>query len=450
MKNKNYAALLLAAAMLLGSCGKTQENKESAGAGNTFDAFKTAATTASAESESTVTSETTTTAVESAEATSAPETEAPAAAAGPVSIADLTSTINAGNCADYDLTSRAMEYLTKIGTDFKVRNIDGEDSDNKHDDFIDWLKSELQKSGYPAESIEEKPFTVEYYPKDISGRNIVLTVPGADESRQIIVGAHFDGDGVSDNGSGVALLMAAADKLVGTKPQYTVKFIFFDGEEKGLLGSSDYSGNMTKEEVDSTLYMVNIDAVLFGDFCNINGGVYGEDYLANGFFPTEDGSVPEVRQTEGYDFAADVAESLGYKVYRTKDLDGVFDGKKGKDVEANAFFTNPWTKDNPAPENMIAPSPATIPVSDHAGFADRGIPYISFESVNWWAGKPGSELAYTGYIETYDLSLGEDGMFMNTEYDTLENVTTIFPSRAEEHFKMYSELLSALILVERK
>ena len=58
------------------------------------------------------------------------------------------------------------------------------------------------------------------------------------------------------------------------------------------------------------------------------------------------------------------------------------------------------------------------------------------------------ELAYTGYIETEDASLGEGGMFMNTEYDTIEVLNRLFPGRAEQHYHLFSPLLSALILVE--
>ena len=39
-------------------------------------------------------------------------------------------------------------------------------------------------------------------------------------------------------------------------------------------------------------------------------------------------------------------------------------------------------------------------------------------------------------------------MFMNTEYDTWENLNKYFPDRAEKHFRIYSPLLSAMILVK--
>ena len=50
-------------------------------------------------------------------------------------------------------------------------------------------------------------------------------------------------------------------------------------------------------------------------------------------------------------------------------------------------------------------------------------------------------------VITYDYSLGDHGMFMNTEYDTWKNLNEYFPGRAQKHFEIYSPLLSALLLV---
>ena len=378
------------------------------------------------------------------------ETDGTEGGSGKVSISNLHSMVTAENCSDYDFTEKALEYLSVIGENYKDRSIEKKESNNTHDAFIEWVKKEYMLCGYSKEQIQEQPFTAKGDEGEVSGKNIILTVPGEDEGHQIIVGAHFDGEGFGDNGSGVALLMATAEKLQGIKPHYTVKYILFDGEEIGELGSIHYTENMTEEEIASTIYMINVDAILFGDFCNIYGGLYGDDYDQYSVTELDEDSFPEVRQTEGYEFAADTAESLGFKVYRTKDLDGCYaKNGKGMDLEKNAFFTNPWTKEHPAPHSMLAPSPATIPASDHESFANLGIPYIYFEATNWWAGDPDDSYAYTGYIETYDTSLGDGGMFMNTEYDTMDNLNVLFPGRDEEHFHMYSKLLTALILVDK-
>lgn len=61
----------------------------------------------------------------------------------------------------------------------------------------------------------------------------------------IIVGAHYDhlGDGhlgANDNASGVAGMLAIADRFAKTKPHRTLAFIAFGGEEEGMMGSTFY------------------------------------------------------------------------------------------------------------------------------------------------------------------------------------------------------------------
>jgi len=72
--------------------------------------------------------------------------------------------------------------------------------------------------------------------------------------RTIIVGAHYDhlgvgapdtnGDtiynGFSDNAAGVGMLLAMATVLAEEALTHTVMFLFFDGEELGLLGADAY------------------------------------------------------------------------------------------------------------------------------------------------------------------------------------------------------------------
>lgn len=364
-----------------------------------------------------------------------------------VSISGLKTLVTEENRNDYDFTEKALEYLTRIAENYPVRS----SSDARaHDAFVDWLLKELIACGYSAGQIEQQTFSEEsFYSGVVNGRNIILTVPGKTDDRQIIVGAHYDGEGVGDNGSGVALLLATAAGLANIQPQLTIKYVFFDAEEDGLVGSKYYAGHMTDEEISSTVYMVNLDALVFGDFCNIYGGVFGDDYDADYIALDEGEPLPDPEHTEGYDFAANVAEALGFRVYRSADLDGYY-AEHGKGMEPeNAFFTNPWTNAHPAPMNMWAPSPATIAASDHAAFAVKGIPYIYFEATNWWA--EGSEpfYAFTGYPETYDAALGDGGQFMNTEFDTLEDLNALFPGRPEQHYRLFSPLLSALLLLEK-
>lgn len=82
--------------------------------------------------------------------------------------------------------------------------------------------------------------------------NVVGFIPGKKSDEYVIVGAHYDhlgldpylaGDqiynGADDNASGVSavLQIAKAFVLSGQQPERNVLFAFWDGEEKGLLGS---------------------------------------------------------------------------------------------------------------------------------------------------------------------------------------------------------------------
>lgn len=83
-------------------------------------------------------------------------------------------------------------------------------------------------------------------------KNILAVIPGKNTSEYVMVGAHYDhlgtdvylaGDqiynGADDNASGVSAVLQIAKAFVesGKQPERTVIFAFWDGEEKGLLGS---------------------------------------------------------------------------------------------------------------------------------------------------------------------------------------------------------------------
>ena len=87
-------------------------------------------------------------------------------------------------------------------------------------------------------------------------RNVLGMIEGKNPNEIVIVGAHYDhlgydpmldGDqiynGADDNASGVSavLQIARAFLATGVQPERTVIFAFWDGEEKGLLGSRAFA-----------------------------------------------------------------------------------------------------------------------------------------------------------------------------------------------------------------
>jgi hypothetical protein len=101
--------------------------------------------------------------------------------------------------------------------------------------------------------------------KTLTGYNVVGKIEGEDE-REVILTAHYDTvytDGAIDNGSGVVTLLEVARRLANYHFQHDVYFVFFDGEEIGLLGSQDYVSNHAAELSDA-ITNINVDCVASG------------------------------------------------------------------------------------------------------------------------------------------------------------------------------------------
>ncbi|MDT8393526.1 MAG: M20/M25/M40 family metallo-hydrolase [Bacteroidales bacterium] len=82
----------------------------------------------------------------------------------------------------------------------------------------------------------------------IRARNVIGVIPGKDTTKAIVIGAHydhlgmFDGyiwNGADDNASGTVGVMTIAKACLATgeKPEKTIVFAAWTGEERGLLGS---------------------------------------------------------------------------------------------------------------------------------------------------------------------------------------------------------------------
>jgi Zn-dependent M28 family amino/carboxypeptidase len=84
--------------------------------------------------------------------------------------------------------------------------------------------------------------------------NVVAELRGNEKPDEyVVLGAHLDswelGTGALDNGCNAALVIEAlrAIKASGVKPQRSIRFVLFSGEEQGLLGSRAYVARHVKE-----------------------------------------------------------------------------------------------------------------------------------------------------------------------------------------------------------
>ena len=101
--------------------------------------------------------------------------------------------------------------------------------------------------------------------------NIVVDIPGVGVPGEVLVfSAHIDAvadsPGADDDGSGTAALLEAARVLSGRSMQRTVRLIFFNLEEVGLVGSRAYTQRL-KEALDAgrerVVGMASLDGIGF-------------------------------------------------------------------------------------------------------------------------------------------------------------------------------------------
>ena len=108
--------------------------------------------------------------------------------------------------------------------------------------------------------------TAEDAAADGSGENIIVTRhASADTDKNLIISAHYDSSlestGANDNGSGVAAVIELARILKDADMPCNLKYIMFSGEEKYMLGSRWYAGNLSQSDQDNIVGVINIDSI---------------------------------------------------------------------------------------------------------------------------------------------------------------------------------------------
>lgn len=83
--------------------------------------------------------------------------------------------------------------------------------------------------------------------------NLILNLPARDFSNRppIVIGAHYDAvpgtPGADDNASGVAVMLELARAIAATPARYPLRFVAFDLEEYGMVGSDRYAAQLHQQ-----------------------------------------------------------------------------------------------------------------------------------------------------------------------------------------------------------
>ncbi|MFA4964796.1 MAG: M28 family peptidase [Thermoleophilia bacterium] len=218
----------------------------------------------------------------------------------------------------------------------------------------------------------------------VHSANIVAVKQG-ESAERLIIGAHYDsspaGQGYSDNASGVGLLLETAARIKAQVTPYTLVFIAFGAEERGLAGSRYYARTMDDLERSATLGMIDLDAVAGGDQLSVVSRFGGATWLR--------------------DDTLAAAKSLGI-----------------------TLGSSPAAGGRPAGV-VLAPS-------DDEPFALQDIATATLTATNW--GASGSGLVPTA-----------EGRLWHTRRDTVAYIEETYPGRMRRQLADLSRLLEAML-----
>jgi Zn-dependent M28 family amino/carboxypeptidase len=150
----------------------------------------------------------------------------------------------------------------------------------------------------------------------VESANVVGEIRGQENPEQIfVVGAHLDSwdlsEGSTDNGTGTASVLGAADAIVrsGMKPRRTIRFVLFTGEEQGLDGSFAYI-KQHKAELGNHLGDLVLDNGQ-GPVSDFQLG--GRDDLVESFEPFSK-SIANIRETKVDDKVESGTDTLPFSM----------------------------------------------------------------------------------------------------------------------------------------
>jgi hypothetical protein len=92
--------------------------------------------------------------------------------------------------------------------------------------------------------------------------NVIAESKGGDKNHVVVVDAHLDaiyGAGMLDNASGSATILDIARMMKNVTPQNKLRFIWFGGEELGLLGSAAYIDSLSSNDLSHIGYDLDAD-----------------------------------------------------------------------------------------------------------------------------------------------------------------------------------------------
>jgi len=292
-----------------------------------------------------------------------------------------------------------------------------------------YIKTKFEKFGYRT---TEQNFSFKSRKSQGESQNIIAEL-GDPAKPTIILGAHYDSTamksgsmGATDNGAGVAAMLAIAEALTTKIPKnYNIRFIAFGAEEIGLQGSNYYVSDLLKQnKLNNIAAMINFDTIAGGDNVYVHSA-----------------HLKPYKNCKSSNYSSDTSMR---KALLTASINVL-----GKD---NKYVIHP--------DYEGYPEGVTGSWSDHASFACAGVPIAYVESTNFSInGRHGfdgysqstAEQLWSCYDQQNSTACDKKaeknwGNIWHTKFDSLEQLNKIFPGRVkqqlDDNVKVLIELLS--------
>jgi hypothetical protein len=221
------------------------------------------------------------------------------------------------------------------------------------DKYFDKIEKKRRPSLLEADKKQPIVMNVSFENKDVDTYNLAAFIKGDGSSDEIIVlGAHLDHvgldpnadlmtmtlrPGADDNASGSAALLEVAQALAPHKPKHDILFLWFTGEELGLLGSRKYCEDPLVPH-EQTIAMLNMDMVGRGDTKKVNiGGLWSRPRWAD-FVEAQHKRIKSKLKMDNEQGRDLYARSDQYS-FHTQDVVGLFFFEA--DLETNKFYHQP-------------------------------------------------------------------------------------------------------------
>ena len=123
--------------------------------------------------------------------------------------------------------------------------------------------------GYRARESPEVQMDIRTQSKSDKDYNVIADSPYGNPKRTVVIEGHLDsifGEGMLDNASGSTTILEIALNLAKTPTRNRLRYIWFGGEEIGLLGSAYYTKHLTTDELRDIAFDIDADVTATPNF----------------------------------------------------------------------------------------------------------------------------------------------------------------------------------------